>query len=87
VLILAGGMTRERAEQHIADGLIDIAAFGEPFIANPDLVARLRHGWPLAPADRDTHYGGDAHGYTDYPTFDPSATRAAATQPEKADSL
>lgn len=87
VLILAGGMTRERAEQHIADGLIDIAAFGEPFIANPDLVARLRHGWPLAPADRDTHYGGDAHGYTDYPTFDPSATRAAAAQPEKADSL
>jgi 2,4-dienoyl-CoA reductase-like NADH-dependent reductase (Old Yellow Enzyme family) len=87
VLILAGGMTRERAEQHIADGLIDIAAFGEPFIANPDLVARLRHGWPLAPADRDTHYGGDAHGYIDYPTFDPSATRAAATQPEKADSL
>ncbi|MFG1277178.1 alkene reductase [Xanthobacter autotrophicus] len=87
VLILAGGMTRERAEQHIADGLIDIAAFGEPFIANPDLVARLRHGWPLAPADRDTHYGGDAHGYTDYPTFDPSAMRAAAAQPEKADSL
>lgn len=87
VLILAGGMTRERAEQHIADGLIDIAAFGEPFIANPDLVARLRNGWPLAQADRDTHYGGDAYGYTDYPTFDPSATGAAAVQPEKADSL
>ncbi|ATN34380.1 alkene reductase [Rhizobium sp. ACO-34A] len=87
VLILAGGMTRERAEQHIADGLIDIAAFGEPFIANPDLVARLRNGWPLAQADRDTHYGGDARGYTDYPTFDSSATRAAEAQPEKADSL
>jgi 2,4-dienoyl-CoA reductase-like NADH-dependent reductase (Old Yellow Enzyme family) len=87
VLILAGGMTRERAQQHIANGLIDIAAFGEPFIANPDLVARLRNGWPLAQADRDTHYGGDAHGYTDYPTFDSSVTRAAAAQPEKADSL
>lgn len=87
VLILAGGMTRERAQQHITDGLIDIAAFGEPFIANPDLVARLRNGWPLAQADRDTHYGGDAHGYTDYPTFAPSATRAAAAQLEKADSL
>lgn len=87
VLILAGGMTRERAQLRIANGLIDIAAFGERFIANPDLVARLRNGWPLAQADRDTHYGGDAHGYTDYLTFDSSATRAAAAQPEKADSL
>lgn len=71
VLILAGGMTGERAEQHIADGEINIAAFGEPFIANPDLVARLRNHWPLAYADRDTLYGGDARGYTDYPSFTP----------------
>lgn len=68
-LILAGGMTRELAEKLIAEGLIDLAAFGEPFIANPDLVDRLRHDWPLAAADRALHYGGDAHGYTDYPTF------------------
>ncbi|MCO5961100.1 alkene reductase [Sinorhizobium meliloti] len=78
VLILAGGMTRERAEQLIADGLIEIAAFGEPFIANPDLVARLRNRWPLAQAERDSHYGGDARGYTDYPTFDPNAGRPDA---------
>lgn len=68
VLILAGGMTRERAETLIDQELIDIAAFGEPFIANPDLVDRLRHGWPLARADRALHYGGDGHGYTDYVT-------------------
>jgi 2,4-dienoyl-CoA reductase-like NADH-dependent reductase (Old Yellow Enzyme family) len=68
-LILAGGMTRERAEEMINQGLIDIAAFGEPFISNPDLVERLRHGWPLRPADRSLHYGGGARGYTDYPTF------------------
>jgi 2,4-dienoyl-CoA reductase-like NADH-dependent reductase (Old Yellow Enzyme family) len=66
-LILAGGMTRERAEHLITDGVIDLAAFGQPFISNPDLVARLRHGWPLAEPDRTTYYGGDAHGYIDYP--------------------
>lgn len=65
-LILAGGMTRARAGQLIDDGIIDLAAFGQPFIANPDLVARLRNGWPLTEPDRATYYGGDAHGYVDY---------------------
>ncbi|MNT55099.1 N-ethylmaleimide reductase [compost metagenome] len=72
-LILAGGMTRARAEQLIADDLIDIAAFGEPFIANPDLVARLENNWPLASSDRAHHYGGGAEGYTDYPAYDGAA--------------
>ncbi len=76
MLILAGGMTRERAEQMLEEGLIDIAAFGEPFIANPDLVERLRNGWPLTPADRALHYGGGAHGYTDYLTY--AVNRSAA---------
>jgi 2,4-dienoyl-CoA reductase-like NADH-dependent reductase (Old Yellow Enzyme family) len=26
-------------------GLIDLAAFGQPFIGNPDLMARLSNGW------------------------------------------
>jgi N-ethylmaleimide reductase len=65
-LILAGGMTRERAEQMIEANLIDLAAFGIDFISNPDLVARLQNGWPLAPADPDTFYGGGAEGYIDY---------------------
>lgn len=68
-LILAGGMTRARAEQLIDSGTIDLAAFGQPFIANPDLVARLRNGWPLAEPDRSTYYGGGAHGYIDYPPY------------------
>ncbi|MEH2539241.1 MULTISPECIES: alkene reductase [unclassified Bradyrhizobium] len=69
VLILAGGMTRDKAEKLLDNGLIDIAAFGEPFIANPDLVSRLRNNWPLAAVDRALHYGGGANGYTDYPTY------------------
>ncbi|ACB93748.1 alkene reductase [Beijerinckia indica] len=68
-LILAGGLTRDRAETLIAEGMIDLAAFGEPFIANPDLVARLEKGLPLALADRSLHYGGGAHGYTDYSVY------------------
>jgi N-ethylmaleimide reductase len=65
-LILAGGMTRERAEQMIEANLIDLASFGTHFISNPDLVARLQNGWPLASADPATFYGGGAEGYIDY---------------------
>ncbi|KIK89312.1 alkene reductase [Pseudomonas sp. AO-1] len=68
-LVLAGGMTKERAEKFLDEGLIDIAAFGEPFIANPDLVERLRNNWPLLKPDRALSYGGGAQGYTDYPTY------------------
>lgn len=67
-IILAGGNTRERAERLIGAGLIDLAAFGQHFISNPDLVERMRNDWPLTPADRVTFYGGGAEGYTDYPT-------------------
>jgi 2,4-dienoyl-CoA reductase-like NADH-dependent reductase (Old Yellow Enzyme family) len=49
--------------------LIDLAAFGTGFISNPDLVARLQNGWPLAPADPDTFYGGGAEGYIDYTPY------------------
>ena len=68
-LILAGNMTRARADTLIADGTIDLAAFGQPFISNPDLVARLRNDWPLTPPDRTTYYGGNGHGYIDYAPY------------------
>lgn len=65
-IILAGGMTTEKVEKLFARNVIDLAAFGEAFIANPDLVDRLQHQWPLTPADRQFHYGGGLKGYTDY---------------------
>jgi len=49
---------------------VDIVAFGRPFIANPDLVERLRRDAPLNTPDRATFYGGGAKGYTDYPALD-----------------
>ncbi|RMP62861.1 hypothetical protein ALQ18_02311 [Pseudomonas marginalis pv. marginalis] len=68
-LILAGDMTLERAQEFLDADLIDLPAFGQPFISNPDLVARLKNGWPLTPADRDTYYQGNAEGYIDYPPY------------------
>ena len=57
------------AEVALAQGA-DIVAFGRPFIANPDLVERLRRNAPLNTPDRATFYGGGAHGYTDYPALE-----------------
>ena len=44
-------------------------AFGKLFLANPDLVERLRRDAPLNEAERATFYGGGVEGYTDYPTL------------------
>jgi N-ethylmaleimide reductase len=78
-LIIAGGLDRESALRQISDGQADLVAFGTPFISNPDLPERLRLDAPLGKADRATFYGGDARGYTDYPTLSglpPGASRA-----------
>ncbi|MEI2298507.1 alkene reductase [Ensifer sp. MJa1] len=77
-LILAGALDKERAERFLHAGLIDLAAFGQPFIANPDLAERLRRDLPLAKPNRETYYGGGAHGYTDYPVYQDSPEAKAA---------
>ena len=68
-LVYAGKYTRERAEDALRNGWADLIGFGRPFVANPDLPARLRHGWPLAVPDATRFFGGAAQGYTDYPEF------------------
>ncbi|TFW18638.1 alkene reductase [Duganella callida] len=55
------------AEQTLAAGDADLFSIGRRFIANPDLVSRLRDGAPLAEAPREYWYGGDATGYADWP--------------------
>jgi N-ethylmaleimide reductase len=54
----------------IDEGMTDLLAFGQLFISNPDLPSRLENGWPLALPDMSKAYGGDEHGYTDYPALD-----------------
>ena len=69
VLTVAAAAATTLAEKALADGA-DIVAFGRPYIANPDLVERLRRNAPLNAPDRATFYGGGAAGYTDYPALD-----------------
>jgi N-ethylmaleimide reductase len=69
VIIGAGGYDGDKAEKLIGQGFIDAAAFGRSYIANPDLVERFKVQAPLNTPDAATFYGGDAHGYTDYPTL------------------
>ena len=59
-----------RAQQAIAAGAADMVSFGTLYIANPDLVERFRRGAALNTPDPGTFYGGDEHGYTDYPFMD-----------------
>ncbi|TPN48341.1 alkene reductase [Mesorhizobium sp. B1-1-4] len=70
----------ERAQAALDTGLVDLIAYGRPYIANPDLVERLRSGWPLAVADRSVYYTRNGEvGYTDFPTYSKNgaASRAA----------
>lgn len=69
VIIGAGGYTLEKANTLIAKGYIDAAAFGRPYIANPDLAHRLKLDAPLNQLNPETLYGGGAQGYTDYPAL------------------
>jgi N-ethylmaleimide reductase len=63
------GYDAAMATEAVASGHADLVAFGRPFIANPDLVTRIREGYPLARVNPATLYGGGAEGYTDYPAY------------------
>ncbi len=72
-LLSAAAYTPESAAEVIDKKHADAVAFGRLFVANPDLVERIKENRPLNPPDRSTFYGGGAHGYTDYMPY-----RAAA---------
>ena len=59
--------TAEMAKRAREQKTADLICFGRPFIANPDLVERLKTGATLARAPLACFYGGDATGYTDWP--------------------
>ena len=69
LFILSGGFDHASAEQALLDKRGDLIAFGRPFLANPDLVARMRAGAPLNAPDAATFYTPGAKGYTDYPAL------------------
>ncbi len=70
--IANNGYGGETAEQALESGAADLIAFGHDYVANPDLVERLKAGVPFAQLNRATLYGGGAEGYTDYPVHSPA---------------
>ena len=68
-LLSAAAYTPESAALAIEKNHADAIAFGRLFIANPDLVRRIKERQPFNAYDRSTFYGGGEHGYTDYKTL------------------
>lgn len=75
LFILSGGFAQKSAEQALLDKSGDLVAFGRPFLANPDLVARMQQDAALNTPDEATFYVPGAKGYTDYPTLATSQER------------
>ncbi|MHB0882440.1 alkene reductase [Paenibacillus sp. SEL1] len=70
LLVNRAGRALEDLSVDIDNGLADMAPVGVWSLANPDLVERLKEGFPLNEADRKTLYSGNgSEGYTDYPTM------------------
>jgi N-ethylmaleimide reductase len=69
IMIGVAGFTRAGAADAVAAGMLDMVAFGQAYIANPDLVARFRNGWGLTRPDSSTFYTQGAEGYTDYAAY------------------
>lgn len=73
-LLINGGFTKASGEDALAKNEADAIAFGAPFIANPDLVARFKYAKDLTEPDSSTFYTSGAKGYTDYSTMDSVAS-------------
>ena len=68
-IVLNSDYVRASAEARMEGGVADAISFGRPYIANPDLVERLRSDAALNPADGKTFYTQGPAGYTDYPAL------------------
>ena len=78
------GFTGDSAQSALDAGSADAVAFGKAYIANPDLVERLRTGAPLNELVPSTIYTTDERGYTDYPALAHTEWEAgAASKPRE----
>jgi len=66
VYIINQMLTKASAEKEIEAGNADAAAWGQLYIANPDLVERFAANAPLNTPQTETFYSAGANGYTDY---------------------
>ncbi len=81
VLNRPGASAEDRAAD-VESGLADVVSLAQMTLANPDLVDRLKRGAPLNEPDPSTYYGGDARGYTDYPTLPETRRGEVAEVPD-----
>jgi N-ethylmaleimide reductase len=68
----------------LANGMAELVAFGQSYLANPGLVERFRNDWPINPPQAKTFYTQGAAGYTDYPAYsesDPDTLLPTDSQP------
>jgi N-ethylmaleimide reductase len=68
-LILNVGIDREHGNRLLQGKAGDLIAFGREYIANPDLVERIRLNAPLNEQRPEGYYGSSHAGYTDYPSL------------------
>lgn len=61
------GYTKDTGNEMIRNGDADLIAFGRPFISNPDLVYRFKHGIKLNQDKPHLWYVGHRKGYLDWP--------------------
>ena len=74
IYVANAGYDAERGERAVSEGSADAVAYGRLFLANPDLPKRLSRRGPLNVPDTKSFYGGDEHGYIDYPEWAESGT-------------
>lgn len=67
LLIGNDNYTSEEADKEIKENRVNMVSFGKNYIANPDLVARIKNNWKIESPDWNTVFGGNEKGYCDYP--------------------
>lgn len=68
-IIYCGGYTKDTAEKDLENNDKGLIAFGKPYLANPDLVQRMKKDASLNDPKMDLFYTPGEEGYTDYPTL------------------
>ena len=66
-IIASGGYDKAKAVDALNNGDGELVAFGRPYLANADLVNKMKHDLPLNAPDFGTFYTPGEKGYTDYP--------------------
>ncbi|MFT5167575.1 MAG: N-ethylmaleimide reductase [Saprospiraceae bacterium] len=75
-IITSGGFDKEKAETALQEGEGELVAFGRPFLANPDLVYRMKNDIALNDPDFATFYTPGEKGYTDYPVAQETSVKS-----------